>query len=168
MSTIRFSGPDPKAFYQATRRELVAIINEEATLLESELVQATPGDRGGLRQGWNFKPATEQQLSAVIGQSKSYFLAVELGRKPGSGISAKGQREVAKWAFRKGIVGDPKEAKSFAYLLSRKYMREGRPAQGFAGLANKGDKAPRSLTDNLVPVGGPILAGFNRLNARLQ
>lgn len=167
MATI-FRGDNPSTFLSKTMRELVAILNEEAAQMETELVESTPADRGGLRQGWTTKFATERNPVAVIGQSKNYFLSVELGRKPGSGISTEGQQAVALWATRKGVVETTQEAKSLAYRLSEKYKREGRPAQGFAGLANPRSTAPSSPPNNLQPVGGPILAGFQRLRRRLS
>ena len=174
MVTVRFKGDKPQSFYKMARQELIAIINDEVTAMETELVQATPGDRGGLRRGWSIRYATSTRMSAAVGQSSSYFLATEIGRRPGTGISAKGQEEVAKWALRKKII-QPKgkqnkqsAAKSFAFLLSQKYKREGRPAMGYAGLAKPGSMPPSQLPDNLEPVGGPIMEGFNRLKSRLR
>jgi len=168
MATVKFSGQEPTNFYNKSKAELVAIVNQEAANLETALVEATPGDRGGLRQGWVFKPATESKLQAIVGQSKVYFLPLELGRKPGKGVSAKGQQELAKWSIRKGITGDPKEAKSFAFLVSRKYKREGKTALGFAGLATEGAQASSVNLDEIKPVGGPILEGFKKLTERLK
>jgi len=168
MATVKFSGQEPSKFYKRSKAELLAIVNQEAANLETKLVEATPGDRGGLRQGWVYKPATESKPQAVVGQSKVYFLPLELGRKPGTGISAKGQLEVAKWAGRKGITSGPKEATTFAFLLSRKYKREGKPALGFAGLATEGSRAGSVNLDDIKPVGGPILAGFKKLTERLR
>jgi hypothetical protein len=175
---VTFKGEKPSSFYQQTRRELVAIINEEATRIETELIQATPGDRGGLRRGWQFKPATEKRLVAVVGQSSSYFLPVELGRRPGKGISQRGQEEVAKWALRKKIIQrargqggrfiKSKAAASFAYMLSQKYKREGRPAVGFAGLGTPGEVPTSQLPPTFEPNRGPIFEGFERLRSRLR
>lgn len=164
---VAFKGDRPPEFYLKSRRELVSIINDEASRMETELVQATPGDRGGLRRGWTLKPATEDRLTAVVGQSSSYFLPVELGRRPGKGISQRGQEEVAKWALRNKIIARQRAAQSFAYLLSQKYKREGRPAVGFAGLAQPGSMPPSQLPTNLEPKRGPILDGFERLKRRL-
>lgn len=163
---VVFKGKHPDNFYESERRKLVAIINEEASQLETDLVSATPGDTGALRQGWTLKPASEKRLAAIVGQNKVHFLPLELGRKPGKGISQRGQESVAIWAQRKlGITGQ--EAKSFAFLLSRKYKQKGRPAEGFAGLAKPGDPA-KPLSEITEPVGGPILNSFRRLNRRLR
>jgi hypothetical protein len=161
---VVFKGKKPDDFYKSERKKLVAVINEEATQLETNLVAATPGDTGALRQGWTLKPASEKGLAAIVGQNKVHFLPLELGRKPGTGISQKGQEAVSVWAKRKlGLTGQ--EAKSFAFLLSRKYKKFGRPAEGFAGLAKPGQPAQPIPNE---PVGGPILESFKRLNRRLR
>lgn len=169
MSVI-FSGDDPTIFLRKTQREVVAILNEEASQLETDLVSATPADTGNLRQGWTLRPATILNKVAIVGQSKVHFLPTEFGRKPGKGISAEGQEAVSVWAARKlgldnSTVGG--EADQFARALSQKYIRMGRPAQGFAGLAIPGTVPTGNPPENIKPVGGPIKAGFDRLRRRL-
>lgn len=163
---VTFRGVPPDGFYKKTIGELVSILNDEGTRLESELVRDSPGDLGGLRGGWVYKPATPTRLVGVVSNPIKHFLPLELGRKPGKGISAKGQAQVAKWAVRKGVV-PANESKSFAFLLSRKYKAVGRPAEGFAGLAKPGQQA-KPISEVLEPVGGPIKDAFDRLAARLK
>ena len=104
---------------------------------------------------------------AIVGQSKRHFLPVEMGRRPGKGISARGQQSVATWGRRK-LGLSPKEAKSFAYLLSRKYKREGRAATGFAGLARKGSKAKAPQAEIQPLKTGIIGKAFTDLERRLK
>jgi hypothetical protein len=165
-----FKGPPPSVFFEQEKRKLIQIANEELAQLETELVEATPSDTGNLRQGWTIVPLTDKRLTGFVGQSKVHFLPVEIGRKPGSGISAKGQQSVATWAKRKlGLSAG--EAKSFAYLLSRKYKAQGRPAVGFAGLANPGapgGQGNRGAKGDFKPVSGGLIAkSFERLERRL-
>ena len=103
-----------------------------------------------------------------VTSSAKYLLPVELGRLPGKGISADGQKSVALWAKRK--LGLPeRDARSLGFLLSRKYQREGRPAQGFIGLAGKGEKAKPVTGSELQPVSGGLLAReFKRLDSLLN
>jgi hypothetical protein len=168
---VTYRGDDPTLFLRKTTKEVVAILNDEATQLETELVSATPADTGNLRQGWTMRPATPDRMVSIVGQSKIHFLPTELGRKPGTGISREGQDAVSVWAARKlGLDNSTAggEANQFAQALSRKYVSMGRPAQGFAGLATPGTTPKGSPPSNLVPVGGPIKAGFDRLRNRLS
>jgi len=164
---VTTSGLTPNEFWGKERAQLIATINASFADLESDLVEATPGDTGMLRQGWTFIPATDQNPTAIIGQSKRYFLAAELGRRPGKGISKQGQVAVARWGRRKLGLG-MKESQSFAYLLSRKYKREGRPAMGFAGLARKGAKA-KAIAEEIKPLDNGIIGqAFEKLRRRIE
>ena len=163
------SGTDPKVFTEDIMRALVGAINSEATRLETELVEATPsGTSGRMRQGWVFTPATLDNPVATVGQSVPYFLPMELGRSPGKGISQKGQEEVMRWA--KLVIGlEPKDQAGFAYALSEKYKKFGRPAVGFVGLARPGQTP--SSTPNIPddPIPGSLLASaFERIQNRLD
>lgn len=174
---LKTKGINASAYSEEKLRELVAFINEEATELESELVKDTPANFGRLKGGWVLTPATLKQKrpKAIINQSVSYFLPVELGRSPGKGISKNGQKDVARWA--KLVLG-LKESKTksssvtpktFAFLLSQKYKKEGRPALGFVGLAKPGEIP--SSTPNIPdePVQGSLLYGaFDRIKANLR
>lgn len=170
----------PEKFEEETRRKLVILLNDQGTLLETEVVQATPANVGDLRRGWQFTPASLTQKNPVarVTQNKRHFLPVEMGRRPGKGISAKGQEKVARWAVLKGIVvrtrnekgqfNKSKEAANFAFLLSRKYKKEGRPAVGFLGLAKPGTiptnpNIPENpITDSLLD------KAFKRLRDKLN
>jgi len=151
-------GPSPDEFYENVQREILNTVNIEAANISRSLTRATPVGVGGqLSGGWVFSPATSRSPVAVVANSQSYLLPVELGRKPGKGISAEGQDSVTLWARRKLGLSET-EGRSLAYLLSRKYKREGRPAQGFMGLARPGDSAPGGQADELEPVAGGLLA----------
>jgi hypothetical protein len=165
---VSTSGTPPEEYYKKTRQEIANILNDTAANLESDLVAATPADTGNLRQGWTSRFANEQNLTAIVSQSKQYFLPLEMGRKPGKGISQQGQQSVKRWASRKLGLGDT-EADSFAFLLSQKYKREGRPAEGFAGLAHPGDNPVSNTSDNIQPVsGGLIDDAFQNLKNKLN
>lgn len=164
---IAFNGTSPREFVRNDIRRLVGILNDEATKLQTDLVKVTPADRGQLRGRWTLKKATENKPVAIVGQSSVYFLPLEMGRKPGKGISAEGQENVAKWALRVGAAASPKDAQGLAYLLSRKYKLEGKAALGFAGLAKPGDKPTGSYNESIEPVGSVLLESFNRLKKRL-
>jgi hypothetical protein len=164
---IKETGLKPKEYYDDRIRELVSLLNEEGTALESEVVKDTPANFGRLKGGWTFKPANVDNPVAIVNQSVLYFLPVEMGRRPGKGISAKGQKQVKRWA--KLVLGlAPKEQSNFAYLLSQKYKREGRPAVGFLGLAKPGEIPSGSeLPEN--PVKNSLLdKAFNRLKRGLM
>lgn len=170
--SVTYRGTPPDQFFEQQRREILKALNEESAELERSLVVATPsgvsGGGGGMRSTWSFLPANESTLTAVVGQSSRYFLPLEMGRKAGKGISKKGQQSVMLWAKRKLGIDDPKQAKSFAFLLSRKYKREGRPAVGFAGLAREGDAA-KSVGEIIDPVSGGIIdQSFQELKNRLN
>jgi hypothetical protein len=165
--SVSYKGPKPTAFYFSQQRKLIRIVNEELAQLETNLVEETPASSGNLRQGWSIRPASMQSPVGLIGQSKVHFLPVEFGRKPGSGISEKGQQSVQKWAKRKLGLG-ASEAESFAYFLSQKYYREGRPAVGFAGLASPGQAGGQYGEGNLEPTdSGLIGKAFRTLDRRL-
>jgi hypothetical protein len=164
---VTTTGLTPDEFWGKERAQLIATVNASFADLESDLVEATPGDTGMLRQGWTFSPATERKPTAIIGQSKMHFLPTELGRRPGKGISQKGQESVSRWGRRKLGLG-MKESQSFAYLLSRKYKREGRVAMGFAGLARKGSKA-KAVSEEIKPLDNGIIGkAFADLRRRID
>lgn len=165
---IQTRGKDPSQYYLLNKRYVLASINAELATLLSELVQATPvGVSSFLKQGWSQQFATEARPVAILSQNQAYFLPVELGRRPGKGISVEGQEDVMDWSKR--VLGlDYAEQKSFAFNLSRKYQKFGRPAQGFAGLAKPGDPA-RSPDSEIEPInGGLIQKSFSRIERRLK
>lgn len=163
--TYTTKGSNPDQFFKDNTQKLLRIINEGAFELEAELVKATPtGVSSQLKGGWSVQRATESKPVATIGQSQSYFLPVEMGRKPGRGISEEGRESVALWAQRvlgmeNSTVGS--EADQFASYLSFKYWKEGRPATGFAGLAKPGSIPSDSGSDILNPLAGGLI--FNKL-----
>lgn len=167
----KFTGKNPNQFFEDEYKDLVARVNAGASIVVAAATEATPvgvsGGGGGLRGSWVLIPATLDNPVATIGQSRVYFLPVELGRRPGKGISRRGQESVELWAKRKlGLTGT--DAASFAFNLSQKYKREGRLAQGFLGLAKPGSPAPTSLPDSLDPVPGSVLENaFKRVEKEL-
>ncbi len=165
---VSTNGRPPEDYFKKKRQEIADIINETVANLESDLVDATPADSGNLRQGWTTRFADEENLVGIVSQSKNYFLPLEMGRKPGSGISAQGQQSVKRWATRKLMLGDS-QADSFAFLLSQKYKREGRKAEGFAGLARPGDNPVSNTGTTIEPVrGGLIDNAFQNLKNKLN
>ena len=179
IGNVRFVGDDPTTFAEEKLRRFVSLLNEEATKIESDLVRDTPANFGRLKGGWSVNPATLDRPGASIDQSVQYYLAVEMGRKPGKGISEKGQKQVARWAkLVLGLKNKPSKKarkngaisnKTFAYLLSEKYKREGRPAVGFVGLAKPGvtPKSTPRVPDE--PVSNSLLKkAFTRVNRRLN
>jgi len=170
VKSIRIKGTrglKPADYYRDRMAKLVAFLNDEGTALETEVVNATPANMGQLRRGWKFVPATSDNPKAVLGQSVQYFLPVEMGRKPGKGISAEGQKSVKRWA--KLVLGLSSEEQSdFAFLLSQKYKAQGRPAVGFLGLARQGTiPTSRGIPDE--PVSGSLLdLAFKRFTIGLR
>lgn len=177
---VTYSGITPQQFAQDKIKAFVNLANEEGLQIESELVKDSPANFGRLKGGWVFTPATIEKPRAIVNQSVSYFLPVEMGRAPGKGISKEGQTQVARWA--RLVLGLKDErstkktregktsAKTFAFLLSQKYKREGRPAVGFVGLAEPG-KTPTSqgqkVPDQLIP-GSLLDVAFKRIRARVD
>lgn len=162
---INYSGDDPDRHLEQVRNQIKNAINETVAELETELVRNTPADTGRLRQTWSSRFADDDNLVGIVGQSSRYFLPLELGRKPGKGISRQGQESVARWGRRKLGISD---GKGFAYLLSQKYKTEGRKAEGFAGLARPGDN-PVSSQGEIKPVSGGIIQNnLNKLQRRLR
>ena len=166
---VTYRGIPPETFIRREQAQIRQVINEVLADLEAKLVSASPvGVAARLKGGWVFKPILEKGDSATIGQTQSYFLPVELGRRPGAGIGPKGRESVALWARRK-LGLSKQEAMSLAFGLSKKYEREGRPAAGFAGLAIPGSRPTTGQPDNLEPVtGGLIAQAFEALDRRLN
>lgn len=167
--TLSTSGPNPTEFWNKEFRTLIRILNSEALKLERNLVEKTPtGVSSTLRQAWFVRAASQQSPVAEVANSQAYLLPVELGRQPGSGISAEGQESVAEWA-RVKLGLDFSAAKGMAFALSQKYKRQGRPAKGFIGLAVPGTIPSGDLPEVLEPISGSTLdQSFKRLRARLE
>lgn len=163
--TVTTRGQNPDQFFRDNTERLLKIINEGAFQLEGELVKKSPtGVSSQLKGGWSVQRATPSRPVATVGQSVSYFLPVEMGRRPGKGISQDGQESVALWAQRvleldNSTVGG--EADQFARYLSIKYYRFGRPASGFAGLAKPGSVPTGDPGDEIQPITGGLI--FNEL-----
>lgn len=145
----------PTEFLDEETRHLAGILTRSALRLSADITRSMPVGVGGeLQRSWSATPASPQNLQASVATSSAYFLPVELGRSPGKGISSQGQEGVALWARRK-LGMNPQKARGFAFVLSRKYKAEGRPAQGLIGLARKGDPgggepAPRPVPSSLL------------------
>lgn len=167
--TLSTSGPTPTEFWNKEFRKLVRILNSEALTLERNLVEKTPtGISSTLKQAWFIRAASVNTPVAEVANSQAYLLPVELGRKPGSGISVEGKESVAEWA-RVKLGLDFSAAQGMAFALSQKYKRQGRPATGFIGLAQPGTTPSGDLQEVLEPVSGSTLdQSFKRLRARLE
>lgn len=151
---VKTKGPTPREFSQDQTKALATILTKTALDLSADITKAMPvGIAGELQRSWTPYPATPTKLVAGVSSSSAYFLPVEVGRKPGKGISQEGQQAVTLWARRK-LGKSEDDARGFAYLLSQKYKREGRPAQGLIGLARPGD---RSAEPRETPIPGSIL-----------
>lgn len=149
------TGQPPSLWFQKHTQEKSDHLSKTAFELESAIVKSLPVGVGGeMSRSWTTIPSTPATLTAIVGTSSSYFLAVELGRKPGKGISADGQKSVQLWAKRK-LQLSPQQSKGFAYLLSEKYKREGRDSGGYIGLIQKG--LPGGSTPPINPVPNSIL-----------
>lgn len=152
MAESTATGPTPNEHLALTHERLGRVLYAWGVRAEGELVKATPvGVGGALRLKWAL---SAEELpggwTVTLTNSSGYLLPVELGRAPGKGISKEGQGSVGLWARR--VLGlDDKRSKSFAYLLSRKYKAQGRPAQGFIGLAVPGAPGGGSVPANPVP-----------------
>lgn len=155
MSSLTFRGKPPDKQNLDDLRAKLTQLNEIMLTLEGDLVVNSPVDRGGLKGGWRLTPATLKDPSVTLSQNQIYFLPLELGRKPGTGLNQDGIDSVTLWAKRKLGLGE-RESKSLAYTYSRKLKREGSKAKGFAGLANEGDN-PKPPSENLEPVQGGLI-----------
>ena len=138
--------------------------------LYGQVVKAMPVGIGGrLQRSWTFTPARPDNPQASIGTNSTYFLPLELGRKPGSGISKDGQDSVTLWAQRKLSLPES-EARGLAFNLSQKYKREGRPATGLIGLALAGaaggQPIPKTL-DQTIP-GSLLETALRDLEAKIS
>jgi hypothetical protein len=155
---IRFTGKKPSTYINDKLKDLVNLLNNTAADIERELIQDSPANFGRLKGAWKLIPTSERNKRAIVGNSVKYLLPVELGRAPGKGISQEGQVEVKRWGKLVLGLSSDREQSSFAYLLSEKYKREGRPAIGFIGLAKPGtipSKPGQNAPD--TPVKGSLL-----------
>lgn len=169
MASVETRGTSPKQYGQEQIGGLLKIINLQGAKINRQATKTSPVGVGGLLRGsWVFSPARPSNPVAVVANSREYFLPVEVGRKPGKGVSRKGQAAIALWAQR--VLGvSAKEGKSIAYLLSRKYKSQGRPAQGFLGLAKRGSIPSGDLPPTVEPVRGSLLdRNFKELGRRLE
>lgn len=169
--TLKTAGLPPKEFWENRKNNLVFALNDNATRIETEVIDATPANEGRLKGGWVLTPATLSNPIAIIEQSVPYFLPVEIGRKPGKGISKEGQKSVKRWAKLVLGIGSDTEQAGFAYLLSKKYKAEGRPAVGFLGLAKEGvvPSSNFSVDQEYNPISGSLLdEAFKRLLSDLD
>jgi hypothetical protein len=147
----------PSEFLEYQQRQILQILNTEAGSAYREIVRAMPVGVGGeLQRSWIFIPGSLGNPTAIIGSSSSYFLPVEMGRVPGKGVSREGQESIQLWARRK-LSMSPQESRGFAYLLSEKYKREGRGAQGLIGLAAQGSQGSQIPSELAATISGSIL-----------
>lgn len=150
-------GIPPDDFFKRIKDNTKEVIDTEMLQLERVVIEKSPsGVSGNLRQRWNYTPFDGN--TAILSQSQQYLFPVEFGRKPGKGINEIGQRAVARWAKLKLGIANEKSAKSFAYLLSEKYKREGRKPQPIL------DIKPESLEPIL---GGQLDTTFKEIDRGL-
>lgn len=162
MAKIEYKGISPADFFKQSMLEVITRVNQETLDFEREIIEATPvGVAGYLRQGWSVQLATFDSPIVKISQARRYFIPVEVGRRPGKGISQEGMVSLRRWAKRKLGLNRP-QAAALAKATATKYYKKGRPAQGFLGLAKKGDKAPASLPEEITPVRDSILYNYFR------
>lgn len=142
---VKYVGTSPEKFWQDKKGAIAQTVNTFLFDLERQASEKTPsGVSGQLRGRWKVIPFDGK--TGAIQQPQGYFLPVELGRRPGKGISAKGQQAVARWGKLKLGLSE-KEAKSFAYLLSRKYKLQGRKPAPILGLKDPDTPSPGGLLD---------------------
>ena len=116
-------------------RELLAATNEGLMLLRHQLDSTIPrgwGGRSGLGMAGSITSdafSTPTGALGVIGTSVSHAPVVELGRRPGKGVSEQGRVALGAWVMAVLGVTDPKRVKNIAFLISQKIKREGLPAQ---------------------------------------
>jgi hypothetical protein len=134
---------------QIVKRQLVL----SSEYYVSEVKLATPiGATNNLRDSWDFA-YDDQEQSSTIGPRAEYALPVELGRKPGRGIPLV---PLTLWVKRKLGVSNPRQARSIAYLISRKAKRVGIKGQYFAG--DTFDAALPVINANFIsPIGALIV-----------
>lgn len=147
----------PRKYGEQQIRQVLTVMARNGTEIFRQLSKKTPVGIGGrLQRSWSISLPTLENPVLAIGTNSQYFLPLEMGRLPGRGISREGQDSVALWARRKLSLPES-EARSFAFLLSRKYKQQGRPATGFTGLASPGSLGEDIPTTLDQTVRGSIL-----------
>lgn len=118
------------------RKAAIAGARKFRALLVKRTDELGVTDRGQLKNSWK---AEKTEDGAIVFTDCPYAGIIELGARPHP-VSVEGQAAIAEWAVRKLGV-DPKEAKSVAFLISRKIAREGQKpkylVQGVIGKATQ-------------------------------
>lgn len=108
-----------------TRQRLLGAMTGAVQHLEGEVKDEWPtGPSNSRQQITSDAFSTSAGVLGVVGTPSPYAPVIELGRKPGKGVSEAGRESIAEWAkFKLGV--SEKEALGVAFLVSRKIKRQG-------------------------------------------
>jgi hypothetical protein len=113
---------------RATQAMRVSVHTMAPRIIQEEIAKAQPRqpvDRGTYRREWH---VVDVAGGVMVYNSAGHAFMFDEGRRPGKGVSKAGQEEIARWAMRKGLTSDPREARSIAFLVARKMKAKGWPA----------------------------------------
>jgi len=131
---LTFAGLDAlqRGFAQApevTRRELLATAKASTLHLEGQVKDRIPAASGKTRESVHSDAfSTPVGVIGTVGSSMATATFLELGRKPGSGVSREGQEALGQWAKEKLGVSE-KEVRNVVFLISRKIKKKGLEAK---------------------------------------
>lgn len=145
MPTYKFTDPKAHASKVAgdaerRRGRMIAAIRDAVmqgmAIVQEEVDRTTPYppvDRGTYRRGFQY---AQTPAGATIYNHVPYQGVLEDGRRPGTGVSRAGQKAIAAWVLRKGLItksvprGDrQKAAERVAFLIARKIQARGQPGK---------------------------------------
>ena len=130
---LTFAGLDAlqRGFAQApevTRRELLAAAAASTLHLEGQVKDRMPSASGKTRESvFSDAFSTPVGVIGTVGSSQPTATFLELGRKPGTGVSKAGQEALGVWAREKLGISE-KEVRSVVFLIARKIRKHGTPA----------------------------------------
>ena len=156
---MTFAGLDAlkRGFAQApevTRRELLAAATASTIHLEGQVKDRMPDVSGFTRASVHSDAfSTPMGVIGTVGSSMATASFLELGRKPGKGVSREGQEALGEWAKKKLGVSE-KEVRNVVFLISRKIKKKGLEA-----------KKPFELT--LAANQGQVLRAFENAAGRV-
>lgn len=125
----------PTKFRSAAIRGLLSAAMRGVQVIQTSIIPSrnpSPEDRGTYKAGWHFGPIVN---GAELWDDSPAAAFIEDGVraanvKPGRAMLT----ALAEWALRKGLVSDPKEAKSAAFAIARNMQKRGIFNRGSTGL----------------------------------
>lgn len=113
---------------EMTRRELLAAAKASTLHLEGQVKDRMPSASGKTRESVHSDAfSTPAGVIGTVGSSMATATFLELGRKPGTGVSLEGQEALGTWVKEKLGVSE-KEVPGVVFLIARKIKKKGMPA----------------------------------------